>query len=74
MLARGAALLVLLLATLALPAVPRAEDPQGAAVPVEPSAAGPTGPTLDRPKLTVDLGTAAAITGAELGVSAQTSS
>jgi membrane-associated phospholipid phosphatase len=57
-----------LLACLALP-VARAEEGTVAPTPGDaPGDAGPASPTLSNPKLTVDLQTAAIVTGAELGL------
>lgn len=64
---RRAAALASLLASLVLPAAPRADEPL-ASTASESSAPAPGPLTLDPPKLTVDLGTAAAVTGAELAL------
>ncbi len=72
MLARRAAVLASLLASLALPAQPHAADPQPALAPAGVPAAAPVPVTPTAPELTVDLGTAAAISGAELGLSGLT--
>jgi membrane-associated phospholipid phosphatase len=61
------ALLTPLLASLALPATARAEEAPARA-PAEADAVPPPAVALATPSLTVDLGTAAAVTGAELGL------
>jgi membrane-associated phospholipid phosphatase len=68
MLRRPLVCLVPLLASLALPARARAEDPPAptATAPAEALAAPPAAAALPAPKLTVDLGIAAAVTGTEL--------
>ena len=65
---RRAVLLLPLLASLALPARTRAEDPPAGTPPAEAIASPPPAAALAPPKLTVDLGIAAAVTGTELGL------
>jgi membrane-associated phospholipid phosphatase len=71
MFARRSAALASLLASLALPAPAPAEGPR-ASPPSQESASTPGSGTPDAPRLTVDLATAAAISGAELGLSGLT--
>jgi membrane-associated phospholipid phosphatase len=70
--ARRVAALASLLASLAFPAEPLAAEPQASPAEAGPVAAAPATMTLDAPKLTVDLRTAAVISGAELGLSGLT--
>ena len=72
MFTRQAVALASLLASLAFPAQASAEEPQASPAEAGPRADEPATPRLDAPRLTVDLGTAAVVSGAELGLSGLT--